>query len=101
MSVAVGLATVLDLDDMPDDVVIRDAVRNVVGDAGIEALYPLTDPRYDVPTNGRPAGAIAKLPAASGSPGDSEAFDETLTKAQASERIDALQHKTGRGEATR
>ena len=28
----------------------------------MEALYPLTDPRYDVPTNGRPAGAIAKLP---------------------------------------
>jgi hypothetical protein len=26
-----------------------------------------------------------------------EAFDETLTKAQASERIDELQAKTGRG----
>jgi penicillin G amidase len=61
-SLAVGFATVLDLDDKPDDVVIRDAVRNVVGDAGMEALYPLTDPKYDVPTNGRPAGAIAKLP---------------------------------------
>ena len=57
-----GFATVLDLDDKPDDVVIRDAVRNVVGEAGMEALYPLTDPKYDVPTNGRPAGAIAKLP---------------------------------------
>ncbi|MDQ6941624.1 MAG: penicillin acylase family protein [Candidatus Eremiobacteraeota bacterium] len=62
-ALAVGFATVLDLDDKPDDVVIRDAVRNVVGEAGLEALYPLTDPRYDVPTNGRPAGAIAKLPA--------------------------------------
>ncbi|MDP9106728.1 MAG: penicillin acylase family protein, partial [Candidatus Eremiobacteraeota bacterium] len=61
-ALAVGFATVLDLDDKPDDVVIRDAVRNVVGDAGMEALYPLTDPQYDVPTNGRPAGAIAKLP---------------------------------------
>ncbi len=26
-----------------------------------------------------------------------EAFDDTLTKAQASQRIDELQHKTGRG----
>ncbi|KPV47753.1 hypothetical protein SE17_41765 [Kouleothrix aurantiaca] len=26
-----------------------------------------------------------------------EAFDETLTKAEASKRIDELQHKTGRG----
>jgi len=61
-ALAVGFATVLDLDDRPDDVVIRDAVRNVIGDAGMEALYPLTDPKYDVPTNGRPVGAIAKLP---------------------------------------
>jgi penicillin amidase len=65
-ALAVGFATVLDLDDKPDDVVIRDWVRDVVGDAGMEALYPLTDPRYDVPTNGRPAGAIAKLPALRG-----------------------------------
>ncbi|HEY0380641.1 MAG TPA: penicillin acylase family protein [Candidatus Elarobacter sp.] len=59
---AAGFATVLDLDDKADDVIIRDMVRAVVGDAGMEALYPLTDPKYDVPTNGRPAGAIAKLP---------------------------------------
>jgi len=69
-ALAVGFATVLDLDDRPDDVVIRDAVRNVVGDAGLEALYPLTDPRYDVPTNGRPAGAIAKLPPLHGAHGN-------------------------------
>jgi penicillin amidase len=61
-ALAVGFATVLDLDDRPDDVVVRDAVRAVVGETAMEALYPLTDPRYDVPTNGRPAGAIAKLP---------------------------------------
>ncbi len=65
-ALAVGFATVLDLDDRPDDVVIRDAVRGVVGDAGMEALYPLTDPKYDVPTNGRPVGTIAKLPALHG-----------------------------------
>src|ERR1700681_3020085 len=61
-ALAVGFATVVELDDKPDDVVTRDQVREVVGDAGMEALYPLTDPKYDVPTNGRPAGAIAKLP---------------------------------------
>jgi penicillin amidase len=65
-ALAVGFATVLDLDDKPDDVVIRDMVRGVVGDAGVEAMYPLTDPKYDVPTNGRPSGAIAKLPALRG-----------------------------------
>lgn len=31
--------------------------------------------------------------------GQPEAYDESLTKAQASERIDALQHSTGRGES--
>jgi penicillin amidase len=78
---AVGFATVLDLDDKPDDVVIRDAVRTVVGDAGMEALYPLTDPKYDVPTNGRPAGAIAKLPPLHGPNAGSVAW-RTLRQAQ-------------------
>ncbi|MEA2689196.1 MAG: penicillin amidase, partial [Candidatus Eremiobacteraeota bacterium] len=62
-ALAVGFATVLDLDDRPDDVVIRDQVRRVLGPAGTDALYPLTDPKYDVPTNGRPPGPIANLPA--------------------------------------
>jgi penicillin amidase len=61
-ALAVGFATVLDLDDRPDDVVTRDQVRRALGDAGIDALYPLTDPKYDVPTNNRPPGPIATLP---------------------------------------
>src|SRR5947209_1450636 len=65
-ALAVGFATVLDLDDKPDDVVVRDQVRRVLGAAGVEAFYPLTDPRYDVPTNGRPPGPIAQLPALPG-----------------------------------
>ncbi|HEX3463598.1 MAG TPA: penicillin acylase family protein [Candidatus Elarobacter sp.] len=64
-ALAVGFATVLDLDDRPDDVVVRDRVRQLLGPEGTDALYPLTDPRYDVPTNGRAPGAIAKLPALS------------------------------------
>jgi penicillin amidase len=61
-ALAVGFATVLDLDDKPDDVIVRDDVHAILGQAGIDALYPLTDPKYDVPTNGRPRGAIANLP---------------------------------------
>src|SRR5665213_2427447 len=61
-ALAVGFATVLDLDDRPDDVVVRDRIHRALGNAGINAFYPLTDPKYDVPTNGRPPGPIAKLP---------------------------------------
>jgi len=61
-SLAVGFATVLDLDDKPDDVVIRDEVRRVLGPAGTDAFYPLTDPKYDVPTDGSAPGAIPTLP---------------------------------------
>ena len=61
-ALAVGFATVLDLDDRPDDVVVRDRVRQELGPRGTDALYPVTDPNYDVPTNGRPPGPIAKLP---------------------------------------
>ena len=62
-ALAVGFATVLDLDDTPDDVIVRDEVRDALGPAGTDAFYPLTDPAYDVPTDGSAPGAIAKLPA--------------------------------------
>jgi penicillin amidase len=62
-ALAVGMATVLDLDDKPDDVVIRDEVRTLLGPAGTDAFYPLTDPKYDVPTDGSAPGTIPKLPA--------------------------------------
>jgi penicillin G amidase len=61
-SLAVGFATVLDLDDRPDDVVVRDEIRKAFGPAATDAFYPLTDPRYDVPTNGTAPGSIARLP---------------------------------------
>lgn len=68
-ALAVGFATVLDLDDVPDAVVIRDWVRREVGDRALEAFYPLTDPRYDVPTDGASPGPIAALPALGGAMG--------------------------------
>lgn len=48
----------------------------------------------DEPMTGAQASYLKTL---SEEAGDAEAYDETLTKAQASERIDALQEKTGRG----
>jgi len=65
-ALAVGFATVLDLDDRPDDVIFRDYVHERLGQAGTDAFYPLTDPRYDVPTDGSPPGTVAPLPALGG-----------------------------------
>jgi penicillin amidase len=65
-ALAVGFATLLDLDDRPQDVVVRDRVRRLLGAAGTEAFYPLTDPRYDLPTDGSSPSPIAALPALPG-----------------------------------
>ncbi len=48
----------------------------------------------DEPMTGAQASYLKTL---SEEAGDASAFDETLTKAQASEAIDALQDRTGRG----
>lgn len=48
----------------------------------------------DEPMTGAQASYLKTL---SEEAGDAESYDETLTKAQASEAIDALQAKTGRG----
>lgn len=48
----------------------------------------------DEPMTGAQASYLKTL---SEEAGDPEAYDETLTKAEASERIDALQEQTGRG----
>lgn len=48
----------------------------------------------DEPMTGAQASYLKTL---SEEAGDADAYDETLTKAQASERIDALQEATGRG----
>jgi len=61
-ALAVGFATLLDLDDRPTDVIVRDQVRAVLGPTGTDALYPLTDPQYDVPTDGSRPGATPSLP---------------------------------------
>lgn len=50
----------------------------------------------DEPMTGAQASYLKTL---SEEAGEGEAFDDSLTKAQASERIDALQARTGRGES--
>lgn len=49
----------------------------------------------DEPMTGAQASYLKTL---SEEAGDADAYDETLTKAQASQAIDALQAKTGRGD---
>jgi hypothetical protein len=48
----------------------------------------------DEPMTGAQASYLKTL---SEEAGDGDAYDETLTKAEASKRIDALQDRTGRG----
>src|SRR5581483_4135787 len=65
-ALAVGFATLLDLDDTAQQVLEREAIFAQLGPAGIEAFFPLSDPRYDVPTDGRPPGLLPPLPALHG-----------------------------------
>jgi penicillin amidase len=65
-SLACGIATVRDLSDGWDDVIVRDEVVRAVGPRAVAAFFPLTDPRYDTPTVGGPHAAIAPLPALDG-----------------------------------
>jgi penicillin amidase len=58
-SLAVGMATVLDLIDPWGDVIRRDAVAHASGAAPLDELYAVTDPAYDAPVDG---ARIAKLP---------------------------------------
>ena len=65
---AVGFATVLDLADGWNDVIIRDAVVRAAGSLGGRTFFSLTDPAYDVPTVGGKPVAIAPLPVGPGVP---------------------------------
>lgn len=65
-SLACGLATVRDLGDSWDDVVMRDDVVRSAGPRAVAAFFPLTDPAYDVPTVGGSPVSVAPLPALDG-----------------------------------
>jgi penicillin amidase len=74
-ALAVGFATVLDLDDTAEQIIPREAIHEQLGDAGTDALFPVSDPRYDVPSDNRPPGRIPPLPALHG-PQYPDALDE-------------------------
>lgn len=57
-SLAVGMATALDLIDSWDDVIRRDAVAHARNAAPLLNLYSVTDPAYDAPVKG---GRIASV----------------------------------------
>jgi penicillin amidase len=61
-SLACGLATVRDLGDSWDDVIMRDDVVHAAGPRAVAAFFSLTDPAYDVPTAGGPPVAVTPLP---------------------------------------
>ena len=61
-SLAVGMATVLDLIDPWDDVIRRERVARTRGAAPLTDLYTITDPAYDAPIAGSAIKAVPPLP---------------------------------------
>ncbi|MBV8246801.1 MAG: penicillin acylase family protein [Candidatus Eremiobacteraeota bacterium] len=61
-SLACGFATVLDLIDSWNDVYTRDFVGKVYGQPGVDGLFPLSDPKYDVPLDPHAPFPLASLP---------------------------------------
>lgn len=66
-TLAVGMATVLDLIDPWDDVIRRDAVAHEHDAAPMLDLYSVTDPAYDAPTVGRAIQPVPPLANRAGS----------------------------------
>lgn len=61
-SLAVSFATVLQLVDSWNDIVTRSNVYRAYGPAVFDALYPITDPKYDSPTTGHAPAPVPGLP---------------------------------------
>jgi penicillin amidase len=61
-SLAVGMATALDLIDPWDDVIRRDTVSRQTGAPAVD-LYSITDPAYDAPVTSRTIAAVRPLSA--------------------------------------
>jgi len=60
-SILCGIATVIDLTHTWNQIALRDAIDERLGDRVAEALYPITDPKYDAPLLGHP-GPVAAMP---------------------------------------
>jgi penicillin amidase len=61
-SLLASFSTVLALTDSWDDVLVRADVADALGQAGLDAFVPVTDPFYDSPTAGAGHAATAALP---------------------------------------
>ncbi|MBC5811169.1 MAG: penicillin acylase family protein [Candidatus Eremiobacteraeota bacterium] len=61
-SLYAGFATVRLLADDWNDVATRGQVYERLGQAGLDALYPISDPAYDAPTAGSGQAPVAPLP---------------------------------------
>ncbi len=57
-----SFSTVLALTDSWDDVLVRSDVYDALGQKGLDAFVPITDPRYDSPTTSRERAPVAPLP---------------------------------------
>lgn len=61
-SLLVGIATILDLTHDWNDILVRQRVNDAIGEAGAEALNPLSDPYYDAPLAGTVAPITCRPP---------------------------------------
>ncbi|TAM76100.1 penicillin acylase family protein [bacterium] len=61
-SILCGLATVIDLTHTWNQIALRQAIDDRLGAHVAEALYPITDPAYDAPLEGREAPVAAMPP---------------------------------------
>ncbi len=57
-----SFSTVLALTDSWNDVLLRADVYDELGQKGSDAFFPITDPRYDAPTDGRQPAPVPSLP---------------------------------------
>ena len=65
-SLAVGLATTLDLSGTWNDVTVNERVLRAVGAHGADAFFSVTDPAWDTPATGGSPALVAPLPALAG-----------------------------------
>jgi len=79
-ALAVGFATLLDLDDTAQQILPREAIFRLLGQRGVDAFFPATDPKYDVPSDGRPSGPMPALPALLGVRRDAKTADAPIRR---------------------
>ena len=87
-SILCGLATVIDLTHTWNQIALRQAIDDRLGARAAEALYPISDPAYDAPLEGRaaPVAAMPPLRPVRSSAGDAAALSVALALPRAADR---------------